>query len=117
MVLSRFRKDLDALYRSDISDSYKLGRKVELFSTASSALSYLDPDSPPRVISPSNARVLSTGQYHKYVPFFQEVLKSFDGQPKLLMSFLKEIPISDDPIPVITSNIEQQVKSGESSGS
>ena len=117
MVLSRLRKDLDALYRSGIADSYKHRRKAELFSTASSALSYLDPDSPPRVISPSNARVLSTGQYHKYVPFFQEVLKSFDGQPKLLMSFLKGIPISDDPIPIITSHIERKLKSGEGSGS
>ncbi len=114
-LLARLRRDLDALYRSNAADAEKLDRKGQILDRAARALARLEGRSEPEVISAirsnlSNARVLASGQYDVHVPIFERAIAAMAGRPDRLMAFLKGLPASDDPIPVITAVV------GESGG-
>lgn len=111
-VRRRLRRDLDALYRASLGEADKLRRKAMLFALASATLAIVQPESRwsssnddtaerPRSPVPSNARVLASGQYFEHGPLFHRALEALDGQPRRLMDFMKRIPVSGDPVPLL----------------
>lgn len=92
----RFREDLDALYRSELSAPQKLRHKEDLFALFSRFVSQIHPDRPPLRIPASNAIVLARGQYHRHVPLIEKILRKFRGETRQMMAFLKTVQSADD---------------------
>ncbi len=87
-LLARLRDDLDALYRSRLSDAEKDRRKVEIFATSSRARRILAPNS--SELRPSNAHVVLTDRYLGLLPKMAKLQAAAGGHPRALMEQLKE---------------------------
>jgi predicted aminopeptidase len=97
----RLRNDLDALYRSTLPDETKKARKLEIFGTASSAYQRLLPGPLRAPLPASNALVLSVARYHEFEPLLARLQAALGGKPSDLMAYLKKLPASENPVPII----------------
>lgn len=91
-LLLRLRSDLDAVYRSRLSDDAKLQRKRQLFASASRALELLEGAGGPVRLAASNTVVLSVAQYHGLVPLLADLQAALGGGPRQVIEFLRELP-------------------------
>lgn len=97
----RLRNDLDALYRSALPDEEKRARKEEIYRTASAAYQRLSPAPRRSPLPASNAIILSVARYHEFEPLLSRLQERLGGKPSDLMAYLKKLPASKDPVPII----------------
>ncbi len=87
-LLFRLRRDLDALFRSQIPDSDKVKQKKALFRTASRAIRTLSSEPSNYELPANNCVILGVARYHEYEEFLTHLQRDVGGHPNQLTAYL-----------------------------
>ena len=92
-LMFRLKADLEALYRSPLTDEEKLRAKKDIFGTASRAYGLLTEaeTGTARTLPASNALVLGVVRYHGFESFFEALQAKLGGHPRELTAYLMDL--------------------------